>query len=411
MSAGPAPVGANNLPLTTRQINKRILSVVIFTFVCYLTIGLPLAVLPGFVHNHLGYSSLLAGLVISAQYFATLISRPHAGRYADLLGPKKVVLFGLSCCGISGIFCGLAFWLDNLPLFSVLMLVVGRFFLGVGESFASTGSTLWGMGVVGSIHTARVISWNGVATYGAMAIGAPLGVYLNMRWGLTGIAWLICLAVLSALVLASRKAAVSVLTGKRIAFRVVLGKIWLYGLGLGFGTVGFGVIATFITLFYADHGWSGAAFSLTLFSVAFVGIRLLFSNSIGRHGGLKVTLVSLLIEIAGLLLIWGANAPWMVQIGALLAGAGFSLVFPALGVEAVKQVEPQNQGSALGTYSAFLDLGLGITGPLAGLAISQFGIPTIYLGAALIVVLGVLLTLRLIQRQQQADNAARLDGI
>ncbi|MFM1344967.1 MFS transporter [Yersinia proxima] len=411
MSADSAPAVVNSAPLSTRQINKRILSIVIFTFVCYLTIGLPLAVLPGFVHNHLGYSSLLAGLVISAQYFATLVSRPHAGRYADLLGPKKVVLFGLSCCGISGIFCGLAFWLDNLPLISVLMLVVGRFFLGVGESFASTGSTLWGMGVVGSIHTARVISWNGVATYGAMAIGAPLGVYLNLHWGLAGIAWLICLAVLLALVFASRKAAVSVVTGKRIAFRAVLGKIWLYGLGLGFGTVGFGVIATFITLFYADKGWGGAAFSLTLFSVAFVGIRLLFSNSIDRHGGLKVTAVSFLIEIAGLLLIWGAGAPWMVQVGAFLAGAGFSLVFPALGVEAVKQVEPQNQGTALGTYSAFLDLGLGITGPLAGLAIGQFGIPAIYLGAALMVAFGVLLTLRLLQQQQRRDNAARLDGV
>lgn len=411
MSADPAPVVANSTLLTTRQINKRILSIVIFTFVCYLTIGLPLAVLPGFVHNHLGYGSVLAGLVISAQYFATLVSRPHAGRYADLLGPKKVVLFGLSCCGISGLFCGLAFWLDSQPLLSVLMLLVGRLFLGVGESFASTGSTLWGMGVVGSIHTARVISWNGVATYGAMAIGAPLGVYLNMRWGLAGIAWLICLAVVLALVLACRKAAVSVVTGKRIAFRAVLGKIWLYGLGLGFGTVGFGVIATFITLFYADKGWGGAAFSLTLFGAAFVGIRLLFSNSIDRHGGLKVTLVSFLIEIVGLLLIWGADATWMVQLGAFLAGAGFSLVFPALGVEAVKQVEPQNQGTALGTYSAFLDLRLGVTGPLAGLAIGQFGIPAIYLGAALMVVFGVLLTLRLLQRQQSTDNAARLDGV
>ena len=80
------------------QLNQRILSVVMFTFVCYLTIGLPLAVLPGFVHNELGYNSVLAGLIISAQYFATLFSRPHAGRYADQLGPKKVVLFGLACC-------------------------------------------------------------------------------------------------------------------------------------------------------------------------------------------------------------------------------------------------------------------------------------------------------------------------
>ena len=42
----------------------------------------------------MGFSAFWAGLVISLQYFATLLSRPHAGRYADLLGPKKIVVFG-----------------------------------------------------------------------------------------------------------------------------------------------------------------------------------------------------------------------------------------------------------------------------------------------------------------------------
>ncbi|VEI20831.1 major facilitator superfamily transporter [Serratia plymuthica] len=223
----------------TFQLNRRILSVVMFTFVCYLTIGLPLAVLPGFVHNHLGYNSVLAGLIISAQYFATLFSRPHAGRYADQLGPKKVVLFGLACCGVSGVFYAVAFWCDGLPLLSLILLCVGRVFLGVGESFASTGSTLWGIGRVGPMHTARVISWNGVATYGAMAAGAPLGVYLNQLWGLAGVAALIVSAVAVSLWLAGGKPNVSISAGQRLAFSAVFGRIWTYGLGLALGTVGF----------------------------------------------------------------------------------------------------------------------------------------------------------------------------
>ena len=387
------------------ELNKRILSFMLFTFVVYLTIGLPLAVLPGFVHNTLGYNSVLAGLIISVQYFSTLISRPHAGRYADQLGPKKVVIFGLICCGFSGVFYVLAFLFAHFSLASLLLLCVARIFLGVGESFGSTGTTLWGIGAVGPKHTARVISWNGVATYGAMAVGAPLGVMLNNGFGLAGVAVLIIIAVVIAALVACGKAAISVTAGKRIAFKAVVGRIWLYGLGLGFGTIGFGVIATFITLYYADKGWSGAAFTLTLFSLGFVGARLVFGNMINRYGGLRVSLVSFVFEIVGLLMIWLGTDPITVQLGAFLTGSGFSLIFPALGVEAVKQVPPQNQGTALGLYSAFLDLGLGITGPVAGLMIAHLDTPSIYLAAAFMVVIAWLLTLKLwLQTSRQTSS-------
>ena len=181
------PEQAAEPALSGLRLNLRILSVVIFNFASYLTIGLPLAVLPGYVHETLGYSAFWAGLVISLQYFATLISRPHAGRYADMLGPKKVVVFGL--CG--AFICGLGYLLAGLqsgsPLVSLVLLCVGRIILGVGQSFAGTGSMLWGVGVVGSLHIARVISWNGIATYGAMALGAPLGVICYNYAGLSGL--------------------------------------------------------------------------------------------------------------------------------------------------------------------------------------------------------------------------------
>ena len=107
------------------RLNLRIVSIVMFNFASYLTIGLPLAVLPGYVHDVMGFSAFWAGLVISLQYFATLLSRPHAGRYADLLGPKKIVVFGLCGCFMSGLGYLTAGLTASLPVISLLLLCLG----------------------------------------------------------------------------------------------------------------------------------------------------------------------------------------------------------------------------------------------------------------------------------------------
>ncbi len=387
------------------RLNLRIVSVAMYNFASYLTIGLPLAVLPGYVHEVMGYSAFWAGLVISLQYFATLLSRPHAGRYADLLGPKKIVVFGLCGCLLSGLGCLLAALNSGSPLLALLLLCLGRVVLGFGQSFAGTGSTLWGVGVVGASHIARVISWNGIVTYGAMAIGAPLGVVIYRSGGLEGLAAVIMGVALLAIVLALPRSPVKASKSKPMPFRAVLGRVAPYGLALGLASTGFGVIATFITLFYEAKGWSGAAFTLTLFSGAFIGARLLFPNGINRLGGLNVAMMCFTVELIGLLLVGVAWLPWVAKLGALLAGAGFSLVFPALGVVAVQAVPAQNRGSALATYTVFMDLSLGITGPLAGLVMAWAGIAFIYLGAAGMVMLALWLAWWLKNRAAQAEPA------
>jgi MFS family permease len=311
-----------------------------------------------------------------------------------------VVSLGIICCLLSGAFTLLAVLLQATPMLAIAALLAGRVFLGVGESFTATGATLWGIKTVGAIHTSRVISWNGVATYVAMAVGAPLGSPLTTisasaalpRWW-----WWSAIGLL----FARTRQDVSVTAGVRAPFHAVVRKIWPYGLGLAFGTVGFGVIATFITLYFAAHSWQGAAFTLSLFSVGFICVRLVLGNTITRYGGVPVSLVCFVIECLGLLLIWLAPSAWVAGVGAFLTGSGFSLVFPALGVEAVKQVEEQNQGTALGTYSAFLDLALGLTGPLAGWVAGFYDLATLYLLAAIVVVFAFLLILR-VQRQQRA---------
>jgi hypothetical protein len=154
-----------------------------------------------------------------------------------------------------------------------------------------------------------VISWNGIVTYGAMALGAPLGVACYALGGLYGLAITIMAVALLAILFALPRPKVKASKGKPLPFRAVLGRVWPYGMALALATTGFGVIATFITLFYDAKGWDGAAFALTLFSCAFVGARLLFPNGINRLGGLNVAMICFAVEIVGLLLTGIARRP------------------------------------------------------------------------------------------------------
>jgi len=360
----------------------RILSTSILIFACYFTIGLQLAVVPGFVHLQLGYNAVLAGLAISVQYVATLLSRPIAGRMSDSVGAKRTTCTGLLVCAASGLFFLWSSALTHDPLTSFYLLLLCRLILGFGESWVATGATLWAIGRVGAASTAQVISWSGIASYGALAAGAPTGVWLENSFGLGAIGVVSFFITLVGFVGATVTAAVPIFPGKDLAFRQVLRKVLPYGLSLTLGGIGFGTIASFITLYYASQHWQNAGWSLSLFGIAFVTVRLLFAGTINKWGGYRVAIVSLAFECAGLVLLWLASVPAMAQAGAALTGFGFSLVFPALGVEAVKNIPAHNRGSALGVYTAFVDLSLGISGPIAGAIVFSLGYPSIFLFAA-----------------------------
>lgn len=361
----------------------QIIPVVFFTFLCYLTIGIPLAVLPGYVHDDLGYSAVLAGAAISVQYLATLASRPLAGRSADTLGPKRTVTIGLLGCGASGVLLLLAVLCGRWPVLSLGLLVCSRLVLGFGESLCGTGAILWGIGRVGTSNNARVISWNGIATYGALAVGAPLGVAIERTVGFAALGILVILLAALGFYLARPMASVPIVHGERMSYRSVFTRVLPHGIGLALGSAGFGSIATFITLFYAAKQWPNAALSLTVFGTLFIGARLLFANTIKTYGGFRVAIVSFSFECVGLLMLWLAPEPHIALAGAALTGFGFALVFPALGVEAVGLVPPASRGAALSAYSVFLDLSLGITGPLAGYIAGEFGYGSVFLFAAI----------------------------
>ncbi|SFY03868.1 Predicted arabinose efflux permease, MFS family [Pseudomonas sp. NFACC49-2] len=384
------------------SVTLQIVSIVFYTFIAFLCIGLPIAVLPGYVHEQLGFSAVVAGLTIGSQYLATLLSRPMAGRLSDSVGTKRAIVYGLSGIVLSGGLTLLSTLLQSLPLLSLLILIGGRLLLGVAQGLIGVGTISWCMGQVGVEHTARSISWNGIASYGAIAIGAPLGVVMVGDLGFASLGIALSLLAGGALLLIRNKPSVPVVRGERLPFRAVFGRIAPFGTSLCLASIGYGTLTTFITLFYLSRGWTGAAWCLTVFGICFILSRLLFISSIGRFGGFNSAIACMSIETLGLVLLWLAPSAGFALVGAGLAGFGLSLVYPALGVEAIKQVPNTSRGAGLSAYAVFFDLALAIAGPMMGAVALNLGYSWIFFSAAVLSISGLALTLLLRQRAGKA---------
>src|SRR3954462_1003460 len=132
---------ASDLPVTTRSsATSALLPIMTVVFIGFLIIGMALPVLPLHVHQGLGLSTFVVGLVTGSQFVASLISRVWSGHYADSRGAKRAVIAGLLAAVGGGLLYLLSLHFIGTPGVSASVLLLGRALLGAAESFIITGS-------------------------------------------------------------------------------------------------------------------------------------------------------------------------------------------------------------------------------------------------------------------------------
>lgn len=344
----------------------------VMVFVEFLAMGLPLPVLPFRVHETLGFGSFVVGLSIGAQSWVTLVTRPSAGTRADQRGPRSTAILGLGVSVLAAALYAVSAAVPA-PAASLAVLLVGRGLLGFGESLVITSALTWGVALAGRARSGIVMAWVGIAMYGALAVGAPLGAALDARFGFVGMSVAAALAPLVGIGAARLARPVKPAAGARLPFRHVARLIWLPGAGLSLCALGFGAIASFSTLHFSERAWPHAAFAMSAFGAAYVLARLVFGGLPDRLGGARVAIASAAVAAAGQLGMWLATSAEVAVAAAALTGLGFSLAFPSFGVEAIRRVPPQNRGVALGAYAACFDLAMGGGVPALAAVVGGFG--------------------------------------
>ncbi|WP_198314980.1 MFS transporter [Chitinophaga sp. MD30] len=352
----------NTLTLPVTQNDKTdaaffsiIVPIIISVFAIYLTIGMMLGVLPAFIKSDLKYGSLAVGIVIGIQSLATLLTRASAGKMTDTRGARASSYTGISLVMVSGIlYLAVATFSQHRSL-ALGMILLARIVHGVAESMSVTGALTWGIGLVGIQKSGKVMTWNGIAMYAGIAIGAPLAIWMKETQGITYVfGTILALSVISWLSTTKLPDLPVDKSHIRTPFYKVIGVIAGQGLGLAFASIGFACISSFIALLFAERNWGNPSMAFMAFGMFYVLTRVFFSSFPDKYGGYQVALFSLFIEVIGQLLIGFASSESVALIGCSLTGAGFSLIFPALGVLAIKKYLLKCEGRHWGLMPPFL---------------------------------------------------------
>ncbi len=331
-----------------------------------LAVGATLPVLPRYVKGPLGAGDLEVGIVTGAFAITGLACRPLAGGLADRRGRKAVVIGGSISTAIAGV---LYFVPAGVP-----GLIVARLFLGAGEGAVYVAGSAWIVDLAPPDRRGRVIGLYGLAIWGGLALGPPIGELIlhatsfEVVWAFAAAAPLV--GALVALRIPERfrphpEAAVE----RRLISREALRP----GIGLSLAIVGYACVAAFIVLHLDQRGIGHGAAVFAAFAAMVVVIRLVGGWLPDRYGPIRCAVAAASIEAVGLVTIAGAESLEVALIGAVAMGAGFSLLFPSLALLVVNRVPVERRGVAMGTFTAFFDLGMGIGSPLVGVAAALGG--------------------------------------
>lgn len=342
----------------------------------FLAIGAALPVLPSYVRGPLHSGDLAVGIVVGAFAVTAVVCRPLAGRQADARGRRIVLVAGALTMALGGALYLLAS--------SVAALIAARLVVGAGEGAVYTAGATWAVDLAPEDRQGLALGLFGLAVWGGLSLGPLAGELLRSGVGYDAV-WIMT----AVLPLAGAAIAVRLPEPRRGADADAPGPLAFFpraahrpGLALALANVGYAALAGFVVLHLRARGIGGGATVFTAFALAVFASRLALSRVPDRAGARRTATVAGLLEALGLAIIALAGSLVVALAGAVVVGVGFSMLFPSLALMVVGEVGDERRGSALGAFTAFFDIGVGLGAPIAGLTASLAGYPAVFVLAA-----------------------------
>ena len=370
----------SRLPRSRAEVHPSIAAsagVFVAALLAFVAIGAALPVLPGYVRGPLHSGDVSVGIVVGSFALTSVFCRPLAGRRADVDGRRIVLVCGALAMALGGAL--------YLIASSVPSLIVARLAVGAGEGAVYTSGVTWAVDLAPEDRRGLALGLFGLAVWGGLSLGPVAGEVLRASVGYDAVWTLTAVLPLLGALLAWR------LPEPRPAIGDVRepGPLALLpraahrpGFALALANIGYAALAGFVILHLQARHISGGASVFTAFAIAVFASRLVLSRVPDRAGARRTGTAAGLLEALGLALVALAHSLLLALVGALVMGVGFSMLFPALALMVVGEVGDDRRGSAMGAFTAFFDIGVGLGGPLCGATAAIAGYPAVFLLSA-----------------------------
>jgi MFS family permease len=353
----------------------------------FLAAGLFFAAIPLYVSRELDASRAQVGIAVGVFSVSAVILRPIIGKGLDRYGRRPFLIGGLILWMLSA----LAFFLAS----SVLVVVAIRLVQGVAGGCVYTTSAAVATDLAPVEERASAIAKFSLFLYAGFAIGPAVGEALisgpgfGAAWltaaGLAGIALLLVLALpetgTEAMEVQARADAPA---HRRFLHPAAIGP----GIVLACAAVGYVSITIFSPLYARHIGLSSSGTLYAAFAVTVIVVRLVSLKFVDGVGRTKIALPGMALTTFGLAMLAVFQVPATAYIGVACFGAGFALLFPALMAFTVDRVADHERGEALGSFTAFMDIGSGAGGYLVGFVADKAGYHWAYATPAILCAIG-----------------------
>ncbi|OGP87525.1 MAG: hypothetical protein A2156_10970 [Deltaproteobacteria bacterium RBG_16_48_10] len=323
------------------------------------------------------------GFLIGALNVASLIPRLFIGRALLKIPERKFMMAGALLYILSSIAYLLA------PPFWPFLIV--RILQGIGLALFSTASFTLIANITSEVHRGRIISYYSLSFNFAFALAPYFGMLLINQFNFT-ILFLVCtgLSLCTLFTTAKLRKMQGVPIGNQsIQSQPLLSREALPPAIMAFIlNVIWGALSAFFPLYALGHGVSNPGIFFAVFAITLILGRGFGGRILDLYERKRVIIPCLITSIISLVMLTFSTTLIMFILVAMILGTGWALLYPSLLIYAIEN-SGSARGPAMGTFTAFADLGTGIGPMIMGIILQRTSYPVMFICLALIGVLNL----------------------